>query len=109
MLQAGQYGAPQDRKRVIFWGARRDVPLPKFPLPTHFFPKTSEARKLPTGDLLFPVTRALIDDASHRSDYHQCAPFPLVTANDALSDLVSFISITASQCLTAFYLLVASI
>lgn len=87
VLQAGQYGAPQARKRVIFWGAKRDVPLPGFPLPTHCFPKPVESYKLPTGDVLRPVTRAKPDEEDG-SVYQACAPFLPVTVNDAIGDLV---------------------
>ena len=31
----GVYGSPQHRRRVIFWGARRGLPPPEFPIPTH--------------------------------------------------------------------------
>ncbi|KAI0929230.1 hypothetical protein AcW1_006224 [Taiwanofungus camphoratus] len=89
VLQAGQYGAPQARKRVIFWGARRDVPLPGFPLPTHCFPKPVESYKLPTGDVLRPVTRAKPDEEDG-SVYQACAPFLPVTVNDAIGDLPRF-------------------
>src|ERR1700677_1201959 len=34
VLQARAYGSPQNRRRVIIWGARRGVPLPEFPIPT---------------------------------------------------------------------------
>src|SRR5260221_259236 len=49
VLQAGVYGSPQGRRRVIFWGARRGVPLPEFPIPTHNFETTQWAVQLDTG------------------------------------------------------------
>ncbi|KAI0636601.1 S-adenosyl-L-methionine-dependent methyltransferase [Trametes polyzona] len=83
VLQAGQYGAPQGRRRVIFLGARRDVPLPAFPLPLHAFPSPVHNVNLPTGEVLYPVTRPGADEEGH-----QCAPLGAVTVFEALNDLV---------------------
>lgn len=83
VLQAGQHGAPQGRRRVIFLGARRDVPLPAFPLPQHAFPTPVHNVNLPTGEVLHPVIRVGADE-----DGHQCAPLPPVTVREAISDLV---------------------
>ncbi|KAL6300510.1 S-adenosyl-L-methionine-dependent methyltransferase [Sparassis latifolia] len=89
VLQAGQYGAPQGRRRVIFWGSKRDVPLPQFPIPTHCFPKPMHHFNLENGDSLHPATRANVDETSDRSDYHQCAPLPPITVNSAIGDLMT--------------------
>ncbi|KAH8099541.1 S-adenosyl-L-methionine-dependent methyltransferase [Cristinia sonorae] len=89
LLQAGQYGAPQGRLRVIFWGARRRLPLPKFPMPTHFF-ELSQKINLPTGDALQPPARMSYWSDWEEPEYHQCAPMPPVTAMDAMSDLPRF-------------------
>lgn len=35
VLQAADYGTPQSRRRVFLLGARKDVPLPDYPEPTH--------------------------------------------------------------------------
>ncbi|KAI0077119.1 S-adenosyl-L-methionine-dependent methyltransferase [Panus rudis PR-1116 ss-1] len=80
LLQAGQYGAPQGRLRAIFWGARRDLPLPTFPIPTHCYPTPTPRIKLPHGGHLHPISRDPTQDS-------QCAPLPTVTVNDAISDL----------------------
>jgi DNA (cytosine-5)-methyltransferase 1 len=81
VLQAGVYGSPQGRRRVIFWGARRGVPLPEFPIPTHNFGTTMWAVQLDTGLKLDHVSRD--PDRAHRG-----APLRAVTVDDAISDLV---------------------
>ena len=83
VLQAGVYGAPQGRRRVIFWGARRGVPLPEFPIPSHNFETTAWAVQLDTGLKLDHVSRD--PDRPHRG-----APLRAVTVDDAISDLVRF-------------------
>ncbi|CCL99992.1 uncharacterized protein FIBRA_02017 [Fibroporia radiculosa] len=90
VLQAGQYGSPQDRKRVIFWGAKQGLPLPEFPLPTHSFPRGVQAFKLPTGDILRPVTRSDHSATTSKSMRLDFAPLLPVTVNEALSDLPPF-------------------
>jgi len=84
VLQAGVYGSPQHRRRVIFWGARRGLPLPEFPIPTHNFESTQWAVQLDTGLRLDHVARD--QDRPHRG-----APLRAVTVDDVISDLVSFI------------------
>lgn len=36
VLNAAEYGVPQDRKRLFLLGARKGFPLPLYPEPTHF-------------------------------------------------------------------------
>ncbi|KAF7965632.1 hypothetical protein HWV62_42606 [Athelia sp. TMB] len=84
VCQAGQYGAPQGRRRVLFWGAKRGCPLPEFPMPTHGF-KGSNYHKLPDGTKLPPPSRSLDPD-----EPHQIAPFYPVTITDAIGDLPPF-------------------
>jgi DNA (cytosine-5)-methyltransferase 1 len=88
-LQAGVYGSPQHRRRVIFWGARRGVPLPEFPIPTHNFESTMWAVQLDTGLKLDHVARD--PDRPHRG-----APLRAVTVDDVISDLVKFQPFTLS-------------
>ena len=83
VLQAGVYGAPQYRRRVIFWGARRGIPLPEFPIPTHNFDSRQWAVQLDTGLRLDHVARD--PSMSHRG-----APLRSITVDDVISDLVSF-------------------
>ncbi|KAI0780552.1 S-adenosyl-L-methionine-dependent methyltransferase [Trametes elegans] len=89
VMQAGQHGAPQGRRRVIFLGARRDVPLPAFPLPQYCFTKAVHNFKLPTGELLYPLTRKGVDRQGREFE-HQCAPLSCVTVADAINDLPRF-------------------
>jgi len=83
VLQAGVYGSPQHRRRVIFWGARRGFPLPEFPVPTHNFETKQWAVQLNTGLKLEHVARD--PDRPHRG-----APLRAVTVEDAISDLPKF-------------------
>ncbi|KAI9511110.1 S-adenosyl-L-methionine-dependent methyltransferase [Russula earlei] len=84
VLQAGVYGSPQNRRRVIFWGARRGFPLPEFPIPTHNFESAYHwAVQLDTGLKLEHVARD--PDRPHRG-----APLRAVTVDDAISDLPKF-------------------
>ncbi|KAI8929735.1 hypothetical protein BC831DRAFT_547452 [Entophlyctis helioformis] len=83
VLQAGNQGLPQSRRRLIIWGARRGCPLPAFPQPTHCFSKkgslTVKFPKEAGGGVYNPVTRT----GGH-------APHPPVTVWDAISDLPPF-------------------
>ncbi|KAI0333620.1 S-adenosyl-L-methionine-dependent methyltransferase [Cubamyces sp. BRFM 1775] len=85
VLQAGHYGAPQGRRRVIFMGARRDVPLPAFPVPQYCFPSLVHNVNLPTGEIVQPMTRRGADGS-----HHQCAPLACVTVQEAIGDLPKF-------------------
>ncbi|EMD38163.1 hypothetical protein CERSUDRAFT_122915 [Gelatoporia subvermispora B] len=89
VLQAGQYGAPQGRRRLIFIGARRDLPLPQFPAPSHSFPRKTQCYNLPTGDTLQPITRCQIDEEDDIT-LEPWAPLPTVTVMDAIGDLPQF-------------------
>ncbi|KAJ3542763.1 hypothetical protein NM688_g5941 [Phlebia brevispora] len=92
LLNAGQYGAPQGRSRVIFLAAKRGVPLPHFPIPTHGIPREVPKYKLPTGDVLYPVVRHHMHsaDLSDREVHFQYAPHHFVTVCDAICDLPQF-------------------
>ncbi|KAJ6508639.1 S-adenosyl-L-methionine-dependent methyltransferase, partial [Mycena sanguinolenta] len=87
VLQAGQYGAPQDRERIIFLGAMRGHKLPEFPIPTHAF-KPARRFKIPLRrkDRIRPPT------CSRTDEDHLYAPHPAVTVNDAIDDTVRKIS-----------------
>lgn len=91
LLQAGQYGAPQSRLRVIFLGAKRDITLPMFPIPTHCTADDVMQIKLETGNLLRPAVRVIPTDDKEietRQAWLQFAPFLRVSVEDAISDLV---------------------
>ncbi|TFK42046.1 S-adenosyl-L-methionine-dependent methyltransferase [Crucibulum laeve] len=79
-LQAGQYGTPQRRIRFFVILAKRHIPLPKLPQPTHDFPgATSLQIKFPNGNIIRPI-RTTEGTALH----------PAVTIDDAISDLARF-------------------
>lgn len=84
LLQAGQYGAPQSRERVIFWAAKRGLPLPKHPVPVYAWKKGASRPSLPIGRKLPPATRSVVSGVPHH-----CAPLKPITVDAAISDLVS--------------------
>jgi DNA (cytosine-5)-methyltransferase 1 len=78
VLQAGAYGVPQNRWRVVIWAAARNTAIPPYPTPTHAFP-----RKPLVGSRAFSqyiVSHPTTPEVSRR---HQ----PMVTVGDAISDL----------------------
>jgi DNA (cytosine-5)-methyltransferase 1 len=85
VLQAGQYGAPQNRERVIFWACKRGLVLPKHPVPLYAWKKGAISPLLPTGAKLPPPTRSLIPGVGH-----QYAPLMPITVKVAIGDLVCF-------------------
>ncbi|KAJ6624492.1 S-adenosyl-L-methionine-dependent methyltransferase [Mycena sp. CBHHK59/15] len=85
VLQAAQYGAPQTRRRVIFIAAKRGIPLPSFPLPSHAAPKGNTFSTLPINARMPPLTTSRVPN-----NYHQWAPHPHVTIKDAIGDLPRF-------------------
>lgn len=77
ILHAGQYGAPQTRRRVIFIAAKRGVPLPDLPRPTHLTPDAKVLHiTLENGD------RFCVNKTGK-----QTAPLGAITVQDAISDL----------------------
>ncbi|KAL4244914.1 Cytosine-specific methyltransferase [Abortiporus biennis] len=89
ILQAGQYGAPQGRQRVIFLGAKLGLPLTPFPIPTHFWPGRTFDYNLPTGDIMHPISRDL-HWCKMKREFHQSAPLPAITVFDSLTDLPKY-------------------
>lgn len=79
VLQAGDFGTPQSRRRLIYVAALSGRTLPEFPLPTHHFHKRPQYMKLPTWGNA-PI--AIREDG--------CAPHFEVTVRDAISDLPQF-------------------
>ncbi|KAF5357987.1 hypothetical protein D9756_001474 [Leucocoprinus leucothites] len=96
LLQAGQYGAPQNRPRVIFWAAKRGLPLPKHPVPMYAWKKGSVKPSLPTKTQMPPPTRSVVG-----TNPHQCAPLKPVTVDAAISDLPKFDWINPHQIIPA--------
>ncbi|KAG8716664.1 hypothetical protein FRC08_009053 [Ceratobasidium sp. 394] len=79
VLQAGQYGAPQRRRRAYILGARSHLTLPELPLATHRIIEPQTGMKLPTGGYL--------DALEIKSGF---ALHPAVTIWDAIGDLKPF-------------------
>lgn len=92
LLQAGQYGAPQSRRRVIFWGAKRGIIVPDFPVPVYAFPVSANQVTLPTGaGKLCPPTRS-----KDPKNFHVWAPLRPRTVDDAIGDLVLYLFLCLS-------------
>lgn len=54
VLQAADYGTPQSRRRTILLGARKDVPMPSYPEPTHT-PRTIKGEAPKRTDVRLPL------------------------------------------------------
>lgn len=78
LLQAGQYGVPQTRRRIIFWGAKLGVEMPLCPQPTHCFPKKN-------GAITLPNRRTLTNSIKRSS-----AAYPAVVVGDVITDLPGY-------------------
>jgi DNA (cytosine-5)-methyltransferase 1 len=77
ILQAGMYGCPQSRRRVIIWGARCGERLPEFPEPTHCFRKCE----------MLSVRLGGRDNVVSYPYKRMSAPLEGTTVHDAISDL----------------------
>jgi DNA (cytosine-5)-methyltransferase 1 len=79
ILQAGFYGLPQNRWRVIVLAAAKGLKMPRFPQPTHAFPRTTifGAKAFRANVIMPPSTGA---DLFWR-------PCPTITVGDSISDL----------------------
>ncbi|ESK94207.1 dna (cytosine-5)-methyltransferase -like, partial [Moniliophthora roreri MCA 2997] len=90
ILEAGQYGCPQSRKRIIFLGAKRGLKLPDFPIPTHAFTKAC-AWRVPCNPKkrLLPVTHSKDSESIEGGSYHY-APMNPISIKDAIGDLPAF-------------------
>uniref|UniRef100_A0A1X7U3G5 DNA (cytosine-5-)-methyltransferase n=1 Tax=Amphimedon queenslandica TaxID=400682 RepID=A0A1X7U3G5_AMPQE len=76
VLQAGQYGVPQTRRRAIILAAAPGEKLPHFPNPTHAFsPRVCQ---------LTVVVNDIKYEGSIRMD---SAPYRTITVRDSMSDL----------------------
>ncbi|EOA66213.1 hypothetical protein J433_00685 [Corynebacterium glutamicum MT] len=61
VLQAAEFGVPQSRKRLVLIGARKDVPLPVYPEPTHSARKINGQEVSGTLPLSPSVREALVE------------------------------------------------
>ncbi|XP_014214363.1 DNA (cytosine-5)-methyltransferase 1 [Copidosoma floridanum] len=77
IVQAGSYGIPQTRRRMIILAAAPGEVLPKLPNPLHVFSKSACNLSV------------VIDDKKYDPAYSwtESAPYRVVTVRDALSDL----------------------
>jgi DNA-cytosine methyltransferase len=64
VLNAANYGVPQDRQRLFLVGAKKGKPLPDYPEPTHRRPKSAD-NSLP----LSPTCQEAIDDVPNAEDF----------------------------------------
>ena len=81
VLQAGNYGIPQNRWRVFLWAAISGKQLPSFPSMTHFFPRTTVfGAKAFSSNVLRPPVGG--------TDLFW-SPRGMVTVRDAIGDLPS--------------------
>ncbi|EJD02256.1 S-adenosyl-L-methionine-dependent methyltransferase, partial [Fomitiporia mediterranea MF3/22] len=83
VLNAADYGSPQQRNRVIFWAARLDLALPKWPTQTHIPRQGHKAvqRRITNGFL------APLASRNESGEKHEQAPFYAVTIKEAIDDL----------------------
>jgi len=77
VLNAGNYGVPQSRKRTIIWAAAPDEALPAWPAPRHVFHSPQLTINLPGG-----VAYTAVPNAPGGG-----APLRPVTVRDAIADL----------------------
>ncbi|CAK9832323.1 DNA (cytosine-5)-methyltransferase PliMCI [Anthophora retusa] len=77
ILQAGNYGIPQTRRRLIILAAAPGEILPKYPEPTHVFSKRACQLSV------------IVDNKKYSSncDWTESAPYRTICVRDAMSDL----------------------
>lgn len=83
VLQSGEYGVPQSRQRVIFWGALQGYELPKFPQPSTTF------------------SGRCFDKNSGKT--RRCAPLPGITVGESIGDLPAFDWVNSYNVVKSFY------
>ncbi|KAJ2788061.1 hypothetical protein GGI15_000236 [Coemansia interrupta] len=80
VLQAGNYGLAQSRRRLFVWACKRGCSLPGIPLPSTTFPKSNQTNiNFPNGTVYAPLSH-LKGNAPHHA----------ITVEDAISDLPRF-------------------
>ena len=76
VLQAGNYGVSQSRKRAFIWAASLEEFLPEWPDPMHVFSSSQPKITLP-GGLQYAAVRGVALGA----------PFHPITVRDTIGDL----------------------
>ncbi|KAL2621227.1 hypothetical protein R1flu_001432 [Riccia fluitans] len=76
VLQAGNFGVAQSRKRAFIWAAGPEEVLPEWPEPRHVFASSQLGITLPSGGQYCAVR-----------DAGQGAPFRAITVRDTISEL----------------------
>ena len=86
VVNAGNYGVSQSRKRMFIWGAAPGVELPEWPMPTHVF--NSNQLNTDFNLLYVPYTNKNLEQSQYRV-YEDGANAPLraVTVWDTIGDL----------------------
>ncbi|KAJ7597662.1 S-adenosyl-L-methionine-dependent methyltransferase [Mycena floridula] len=82
LMDAGQHGAPQARRRFFLVAARHKFPLPLWPQITHAFPTKDLKIKFPTANENIAVINAPMERGT--------APLRSITIKDAIGDLPLF-------------------
>ncbi|XP_076291228.1 DNA methyltransferase 1a [Lasioglossum baleicum] len=77
VLQAGSYGVPQTRRRMIILAAAPGQILPKYPEPTHVFSKRACTLSVLVNNKKYSSNCTWIDSA----------PFRTISVRDSMSDL----------------------
>lgn len=77
VLQAGQYGVPQTRRRAIILAAAPGEKLPFYPEPLHVFSPRACSLSVMIGD----------KKIQSNNQWCQSAPYRTITVRDAMSDL----------------------
>jgi DNA (cytosine-5)-methyltransferase 1 len=77
VLNAADYGVPQHRERLILLGAKKELPLPSYPTPTHY-----PAGKGQSGVLLAgPSCKDALGDLPEPGDYPELEVIDAVSTN----------------------------
>ncbi|KAJ2227696.1 hypothetical protein GGF40_000060 [Coemansia sp. RSA 1286] len=80
VLQAGNYGLAQSRRRLFVWACKRGCRLPGVPLPMTTFEKSNQTNIIfPNGTVYAPL--------AHLNGH---APHHAITVEDAINDLPKF-------------------